>query len=264
MSLGIVVKGPEGVVLAADTRITLTANRKNAPPLNVNFDNATKILTFGEPHNHVAAVTYGAAVIGKRPAHSYIPELELELGKGPRESIQAYAEKISAFFQARWKEANPSNKSASGEMTFIVGGYDEDAPYGAVFLFTVPNKPSAEARNEDGFGMTWGGQSQIASRIMQGFDPALLAILKQVPKLTSLQVSSIEKSLEQLRHPVPFDILALQDCVDLATFLIRTTMAAQDLAIGLRGVGGTIEVASITRAKGFDWVQRKELHGESH
>ena len=59
MSLGIGVKGPEGVVLATDTRITLTARQQGSHPLNVNFDNATKFLTFDEPHNCVAAVTYG-------------------------------------------------------------------------------------------------------------------------------------------------------------------------------------------------------------
>jgi len=51
----------------------------------------------------------------------------------------------------------------------------------------------------------------------------------------------------------------LQDCVNLATFLIRSTMAAQNLAVGVRGVGGPIDVATITREDGVSWLQRKEL-----
>ena len=45
MSLGIVVEGPEGIVLAAESRVTLTAQTPTGP-LYVNFDNATKVLAF--------------------------------------------------------------------------------------------------------------------------------------------------------------------------------------------------------------------------
>lgn len=262
MSLGIVVKGAEGVVLASDTRITLTAQMKGSPSFNVNFDNASKILTFGEPHNYVAALTYGAAVIGNRTAHSFVPELELELKYGGRKTILEYANKMSDFFLKRWKEAMNSKQPPSGTMTFIVGGYNADAPYGAVFLFDVPDNPRPREQNPNDFGMTMGGQYQMASRIIQGYDPALLAILDNRPDLADSQVQGIRQDLKSLQHTIPIHVLALQDCVDLATFLIRTTITAQELAIGLRGVGGTIEVASITRAEGFGWVQRQELHGE--
>lgn len=243
MSLGIVVKGADGVVLASDTRITLTAQMQGSPAFNVNFDNATKILTFGEPHNHVAALTYGAAVIGNRTAHSFVPELELELKHGGRKTILEYANKMSDFFLKRWKESMNSNQPPSGTMTFIVGGYNRDAPYGAVFLFDIPDNPGPREQNPKDFGMTMGGQYQMASRIIQGYDPALLAILDNRPDLTDSQVQGIRQDLKSLQHTIPIHVLALQDCVDLATFLIRTTITAQDLAIGLRGVGGTIEVA---------------------
>jgi len=68
MSLAIVIKGPEGVVLAADSRITLEARRPEGTSIAVNFDNASKLLSFTKPHTNVGAVTYGAAVIGQRTA----------------------------------------------------------------------------------------------------------------------------------------------------------------------------------------------------
>jgi len=42
MSLGVVIKGPEGAVLAADSRVTLEARHGDGMTLLVNFDNATK------------------------------------------------------------------------------------------------------------------------------------------------------------------------------------------------------------------------------
>ena len=265
VSLGVVVKGPEGVVLAADTRVTLTAQRQGVPPLLVNFDNATKLLTFGSPHNAVGAVTYGDAIIGTRTAHSFIPEFELNLGKC-RLPTDQYAQQLSEFFQKRWREAGmPSEVTASGGMSFIVGGYEENKPYGAVFLFNVPRDPQPVEQNPDGFGMTWGGQLAIANRIIHGYDPGLLPILGERFKLSESQIRELEGDLKpNFEYTVPYEVLPLQDCVDLATFLIRTTMTAQDLAVAVRGVGGTIEVATITRMDGLKWVQKKKIHGEDH
>ena len=86
MSLGIAIKGPEGIVLAADSRVTLFNQIQPPPPapamlIPASFDNATKLLSVrsGEK-SYVAAVTYGAGAIGPpqqpRTAHSFLPELD--------------------------------------------------------------------------------------------------------------------------------------------------------------------------------------------
>jgi hypothetical protein len=56
--------------------------------------------------------------------------------------------------------------------------------------------------------------------------------------------------------------MPLQDCVDVAIFFIRTTISAQKLTVGLRGVGGPIDVAIITQKDGLQFVQQKKIHGE--
>src|ERR1035438_3016853 len=81
MSLGIAFKGPEGIVLAADSRVTLHAQLPGAQPpvmIPATFDNATKLLHI-KGQRFVGAVTYGAGAIGQRSprtAHSFLPELE--------------------------------------------------------------------------------------------------------------------------------------------------------------------------------------------
>ena len=235
MSLGVVVKGPDGIVLAADTRITLNARGPSSTTqLSVNFDNATKLLTFGDPHSSVAAVTYGDAIIGLRTAHSFIPELEPALGD-ERLSVREYADKISEFFLQRWKDAGmPANPAPSGGMNFIAGGYDANAPYGEVFLLNIPNSPAPGPRNEGtNFGMTWGGQLEIASRLIHGYDPRLWQLIQTNLNISSTDVEQFRQSTQtELEYRIPYDVLPLQDCVDLATFLIRTTITAQNLAIG--------------------------------
>jgi 20S proteasome alpha/beta subunit len=54
-------------------------------------------------------------------------------------------------------------------------------------------------------------------------------------------------------------IIQVEDHVDLATFFIRTTIDAQKLTVGLRGCGGPIDVATITRRDGFKFISKKEI-----
>ena len=113
--------------------------------------------------------------------------------------------------------------------------------------------------------MTWGGQLEIASRIIHGYDPSLPTRIKEHLGLGAKELADLQEIFKSnLEFTIPYEVLPLQDCVDLATFLIRTTMTAQNLAVTVRGVGGDIEVATITRTKGIKWVQRKEIHGENH
>lgn len=277
MSLGVVIKGPEGVVLACDSRVTLEAVKKGMAPLPVNFDNATKLLGFSEPNNFVGAVTYGAAVIGSRTAHSFVPEIEEDYlpkksvgrtKKNGRITVKEYSEILSKFFSGRWKESMPMPPDYKGlDMTFVVGGYDSGEPYGRVFLFKIPSDPEPKEQHagKDQFGMTWGGQLQIASRIVHGFDPALIPIIKNTLKLNDQDCEKVHKALRaNLRYPIPYKVLPLQDCIDLAIFLVRSTIIAQHLAIGIRGVGGFIDVAYVTRTNGLTYVQQKKVHGEQY
>jgi len=55
--------------------------------------------------------------------------------------------------------------------------------------------------------------------------------------------------------------MTLNDAVDFARFLIRTTADYQRFAKVVPIVGGPIDIAVITKWAGFRWVQRKTLLG---
>ena len=279
MSLGIVIKGSEGIVLAADSRLTLGAQIMlpipQAPQIMqpqqifVNFDNATKLLSFGKPNEWIGAVTYGDAVIGTKPtdlrtAQSFVPEFEQSLPQ-KRQTVQEFTKKLSDFFMERWKEKGmPDPAAYMGQgMSFTVAGYDADKAYGSVFSFIIPKQPSPEEVAKDDFGINFGGQGEHTIRLMQGYDPRVLATAKEVCGLSDEQITKLQTALAPLMLQVPYAILPLQDCIDLAVFLIHTTVAAQKLSIGIRGVGGVIDVAVITRREALQFIQRKELLAET-
>ena len=265
MSLGIVIKGPEGIVLAADTRLTL-AHPDHAI---VTYDNASKVLVLGE---NAAAVTYGVGSIGRRSAHSLMPEfrrLQYErmlneagpflstVGTEPNFSVSSWAIDLGQFFQKQWETAGSIPEQQA--MAFLIAGVNEGAAYGEVYQIGGIGSSPVQL-HPDSFGMMWGGQTDLASRIIIGYDGNLVQSLDTIPGVEASEV--LRSYSEKYQLPVPYAVLPLQDCIDLAIFLIRATITLQGLAWTSRGVGGTIEVVTITPEEGVQWVQKREIRGE--
>ncbi len=265
MSLGIAFKGPEGIVLAADSRVTLTAQLPGNQMIPAYYDNATKLLKV-KSQDYVGAVTYGAGALGAtepRTAHSYLPEFENELAGEDRLSVKEFATRLGDFFLRQWTATGtPAN---ADPMVFLVGGFDEGDAYGRVFELSVPNSPAPIERNGGDFGITWGGQGEVAGRLLNGVDPQLEPLTKTHVHLNAAQTTNFrQKVLGSLVMPIPYQFLPLQDSVDLAIFLIKTTATLQRWAVGVRGVGGAIDVATITRTDGFSAIQEKQIVGERY
>ena len=266
MSLGIAFKGPEGIVLAADSRVTLSGQTPDSNLLvQAHYDNATKLLKVKD-HDYVGAVTYGLGALGNkepRTAHSYLPEFETELATQKRLSVEEFATKLGDFFQHQWDAAN--TPAESEPMVFLVGGFDEGDAYGRVFELRIPTSPTPVEQNVTDFGITFGGQYEIAARLLGGYDPRLEALMKANVHLNAAQAANFkQKVLQGLAMPIPYQFLPLQDSVDLAIFLIKTTATLQGWATGPRGVGGAIDVATVTRTDGFRAIQEKQIKGERY
>jgi hypothetical protein len=273
MSLGIAFKGPEGIVLAADSRVTLN----NAFPqpngqimvVASTFDNATKLLKV-KGQDFVGAVTYGIGALGQREprtAHSFIPEFESALNgnhPGQRVKVEEFAQELSDFFLAQWNAHMPGG-TVQGDMVFLVGGYDEGSPYGRVFEVFIPSRPKPnELYAAAGqFGAAWGGQREHVDRLLNGYDSQVLDIVQAEFSPDPTKKNEFKNKLDQLTTtPIPYPFLPLQDSVDLSIFLIRTTIRIQTWMIGIRGVGGAIDIATITKTDGFKAVQAKQIVGE--
>jgi hypothetical protein len=148
---------------------------------------------------------------------------------------------------------------------FLVGGFDKGDAYGRVFEVALPTSPTPQERSPGDFGITWGGQAEIAGRLLNGYDPQLEALTKTHVHLNAAQTTNFrQKVLGGLAMPIPYQFLPLQDSVDLAIFLIKTTATLQRWSVGVRGVGGAIDVATITRTDGLRAIQEKEIVGERY
>jgi hypothetical protein len=265
MSLGIAIKGPEGIVLAAESRTTLVGQTKasGTAVLQATFDHATKVFGFSKPNTAVGVVTYGAATIGGRTPHSYIPEFEAGL-PDTRLSVCEFAGKLGEFFLTQWQNATP--QAGKGPPTeFVVGGFSEQEWFGRVYLVVVPSAPQPveQQPSPEAFGITWGGQREVVDRLLRGYDHRILEAIKANLKPTEKQLAALASALDTFQLPLPISAMSLQDCVDLAILFVKTTIETQRLTFGVRGCGGPVDVAVITRSEGLGFVQRKSIRGET-
>jgi hypothetical protein len=198
-------------------------------------------------------------LMSDRPTHGELTSIMLE-----RVRVADLASRLSRFFLTRWEATMPKEFTGPG-VTFVVAGFDEREAYGRVFLIEIPHAPGPVERNADPgqFGITWGGQREIVDRLLRGYDGRALEIARQTLELSDNQLALLTAALEKLAMQVPLAAMPLQDCVDLAVFFVRTTIQAQRLTVGLRGCGGPIDVATITRDGGLQWIQRKSIRGET-
>ena len=255
MSLGIAIKGPEGIVLASDSRATITVHPENQAAFEVHLDNASKLFQFSGDHRYVGAVSYGGALVGERLLHGWLPEFEAEhLSGKERLSVHGYAKLLAKFFKK-------VRKADDSSFTMLVGGYDPEKAYGRVFQLKVPGDTLQEPNPGDqNFGMAWGGQLEVASTLIHGYHPAVLNILAQQHGLSEAQLGEFRAACSEITQlRIPYQVLPLQDSVDLAILIVETTISAQSLSLARRGVGGVIEVVTITRMEGVTDVQRRAL-----
>ncbi|MEQ1714425.1 MAG: hypothetical protein ABL907_00340, partial [Hyphomicrobium sp.] len=222
------------IVRAVESRVTLNGETKdrrgNTIRIQAHYDNGTKLLKV-RGQDYAAAVTYGLGALGirePRTAHSYIPEFEAELANLGRLELFEFAEKLGDFFARQHRKL--FGNSMTDDIVFLVGGYNDGENYGRVYEVKIPSNPTPIEHNAKEFGLTLGGQGELASRCLNTL-------------------------------PIPYQFLPLQSCIDLSIILIRTTMQLLEFTFGVRGVGGHIDVAAITRENGYQVVQIKQING---
>jgi hypothetical protein len=70
-----------------------------------------------------------------------------------------------------------------------------------------------------------------------------------------------EKLVRELYATLSVPAMPIQDAIDLARFLVETTIGFVRFGVFLpKTVGGAVEIAAITKHEGFRWVQHKGFH----
>ena len=260
MTIVVGVAVPDGLILAADSRTTLLAGNRRA---RIGSDNAQKVFLLA---GRFGVACYGAAFLEEKTISGAIREFEA--GIRPGIQLEDLILELGAFFQ---KKALKSFRKLAGrtwrpaddwQLGLLVAGFTQEN-VGHLFEIRVPGQkgraqviaPNVSTTN---IGLAPRGMVDVVDRLLAGFDPGALAASGVTPS------KAMENALAGLEYE-PILPITMQDAVDWAMLLIRTTIDMQRLSDGTRadagGVpacGGPVRVLALEQ-NGHEWVSRPTL-----
>lgn len=238
MSLIITVYVREGIVMAADSRLTLTIPRTmaggQAHMLSLTTSDSAKKL-FLAP-NYVGIATCGAADIGGVPIAGFVESFIVEKLKGRALSAEEVAGELQMYFVGLGVSQNTQ---------FHIAGYAKEATglVQALFMLDVASA-TVKRLNQPGLqGASWSGEIDVLQRLLNNV--ALVQPDGAPP--TPLPAFG-----------VPFEFFTLQDAIDFAAFGIRSTIETLRFHAREKTVGGPIDVLVIT-PDDARWIVQKQL-----
>jgi hypothetical protein len=251
------VAAPDGMILAADSRTTLGWENGRH---RIASDSAQKVFPL---EGGVGVATFGDSFIGFRTLAGLMDDFVAQLPSDVPRTCDAISAALAAFFCERfmedstqelleWVEANPEQD----RIGFLVAGYDPDG-IGRIREIGIPSGSVADFAPDEistaGRGVLWRGQTDVIRRLIRGMDIDMFVHLgHELPAEAWEQIGGLQYVL---LYPI-----TMQDAVDLATFLIRTTIDMQRFSDGIEedpgnapSCGGPVRVLAVTRGRS-DWV----------
>ncbi len=157
---------------------------------------------------------------------------------------------------------------ALDRIEFLIAGYNNDGSH-EVYICTIPgNIQKVRDSNERGkeYGSSWIGQKDVVARVILGFEDRIFGLPFVQATINSMGLDNVRNQLRNLEYLINWGTMTLQDAIDFCTLIIQTTSAIQRFSDGILddpgdmpGVGGPIDIAVITRDKGFVWISKKKL-----
>jgi len=268
MTIAISMKVNDGIVLAADSASSIIERNPNGVLSVVNiYNNANKIfnLVKGKP---LGVITWGSGSIGNASISTLIKDFRdlIQEEKSPYYvDINDYNLEIIAFkfkefiFDKNYtKEFEGWNEKPS--MGFMIVGYSKGEPLAEEWKIDIDNgecKGPYIIRKKDDIGITWNGEPEALCRLYLGFSTGLAGVLLESGIAQEKIDQILELSQERLVAPMVTPAMPIQDTIELAQFLVDTTIQFSKFIPGAPTVGGPIEIAAITKHEGFKWITRK-------
>jgi hypothetical protein len=246
MSFVIAVYVPEGIVMASDSRQSVTIEGKNpeGKTFKVETVNSDAIIkTYLLEKHQIGISSFGQDLLGGVPTASHIKRfIEEELT--PRDDVTTVPQKLKEYFRKSF---------ADKDTGFHVAGYRKEGKISIPYVYSCHvSRNIVERRNTKpegalAYGATWSGQGDILSSII-------------IP--VSIKDDSGKDKVVRSPAPVIWDAMSLQDAIDFSIYAIRTTIDTMRFQARPKNVGGPIDVLVLTPDEA-KWIQRKQFHGST-
>jgi hypothetical protein len=280
MTIAISLKVNDGLVLAADSASTIFGQDPSGQMAVFNvYNNANKVfnLVKGEP---LGAITWGAGAIGTSSISTLMKDLRQRfadessatrkewLVKPSLYTVEDVAQKVRRFmYEENYVPAFSSwEEDSKPFLGFIVAGYSPHAAMAEEYSIHMQGdncEGPTLLRPLDQSGVTWNGEPEAISRLILGYGTEMRMVLRHSLGAPEEQLDpTIEILQRNLARPLVQPAMPFQDAIDLAEFLVDTTIKYSRFLPGAPTVGGPIEVAGISKHEGFKWIRRKHYYSQ--
>ena len=145
-------------------------------------------------------------------------------------------------------------------------GYSSGRPLSETWdvkIDSVDCRPPMLAQSETDWGARWEGDYDALDRLIlgRGVDMPFVA-MREFGVTQEQAIDGTVKFTNGLAKQLVLPGMPIQDAVDLARFLVETTIGFVKYSTDRpnKTVGGPIEIAAIMKHEGFKWVQRKHFY----
>jgi hypothetical protein len=242
MTLVLAVYVPEGIVMASDSRqsITIEGKKPSGEPFKfetVNSDAVTKTLLLEK--QQVGISNFGTDLLNGIPISSYIQSF-LEEEVVAADDVITIPKKLVNYFR---------KSSPNADAGFHVAGYKKENKISIPYLYychVAKNEVGRRNAKQDGsiiYGATWSGQIDIIQSII---NPVII------------KDSRGKEKIIKAPPPIIWDVMTIQDAIDFAVYAIRTTIDTIRFQARAKNVGGNIDVLLLTPNQEPQWIKKKE------
>jgi hypothetical protein len=281
MTVAVAFNAAEGVILGADSAITL--NDTNGAVVKT-YENATKIFQLGD--KPIGLATFGLGSLGNRIIGSYIREFERKDPGGVvsgKATMEDTVEELRNFFYQQYQntvvlQLEEQHKKKFFEIPldkrpilgFALGGFSTDAYLSEVWHIVIPQnekpKSSTLMTGPGDFRPSWYSLCEPIIRYHNGVDRgALNDLLSYFRKLRGAQLSEVENNeltaiLKKYEYQIPFGAMPLGEAIAYVKFLVEMVIYHYRFAVGAPIVGGKVQLGLVSyRGKKFRILSSDEI-----
>jgi hypothetical protein len=244
------LKVRDGLVLATDSMTQIHQGGQ----YRTSYANARKL--FQARDLPVGVMSYGLGNIGDISIEGLVREFCAELGANVK-NVRTITDRLFAFIKAAYDlQFSDLPAEECPVIGFFVAGYGGGGPFAEQSEFVIPrdSKPILVTPS-NAFGASWRGIDLPFTRLYKGLDPRLIPHL-QAKGLTEREIVEL---LAQVEVSVIYDGMPVQDAINFAAYIVKTTIGVSSFEIGVPACGGPLQVAAILPSEGFRWIERPDL-----
>lgn len=264
MTIALVLKVNDGLVLAADSATSMmVTTAQGASGIENVYNNANKIFNLHKSLP-IGAMTWGLGNVGTASISTVAKDIRRAFHEGVDKESYKIEDIATDVHQHLIKDRYDVQFPTGGvrpALGFLVAGYSDDDDSPRLFVIHADGSSDGtpvEVLGGDEGGATWWGQPEAISRILNGFS---LDTANAVVNMGIADQANANRFVQELASQVAAQLvhpaMPIQDAIDLAEFLVHSTIQYVRFQPGAPTVGGPIEIATITKHEGFKWVARK-------